>query len=92
MCFEENAKWKKIYLDTNGRGLYGEMRHHPRNRGKINFDFMSYGLRVIGKNVKRPHGGAITGLSGIFWAEVHCWHPRSVCAQFRSDRTSGTGD
>ena len=40
----------------------------------------------------RPHGGAIPGLSRKFGSEVHCWHPRSVCAQFRSDRTSGAGD
>ena len=40
----------------------------------------------------RPHGGAITGLSRKCGAEVHCCHPRSVCAQFRSDRTSGAGD
>ena len=49
-------------------------------------------IKVIGPNVKRPHGGAIPALSRKFEAEVHCWHPRSVCAQFRSDRTSGTGD
>ena len=61
-------------------------------QGKRKFDFMSYGSRVIGQNVKRPHGGAIRGLSGKFRAEVHCWHARSVCAQFQSDRTSGTGD
>ena len=40
----------------------------------------------------RPHGGAILGLSRKCGAEVHCWHPRSVCAQFRSNRTSGAGD
>ena len=60
------------------------------SRGK--YFLISDGSRVIGQNVNRPHGGAITGLSGKFGAEVHCWHPRSVCAQFRSDRTSGAGD
>ena len=40
----------------------------------------------------RPHGGARPGLSRKFEAEVHCWHPRSVCAKFRSNRTSGAGD
>ena len=59
-------------------------------QGKGNFEFMSNGSRVIGPNIKRPHGGAIAGLSGKFGAEVHCWHPRNVCAQFGSDRTSGT--
>ena len=40
-----------------------------------------------------PHdGGAMPGRSRKFVSEVHCWHQRSVCAQFRSDRTSGTGD
>ena len=47
-------------------------------------------INVFFKN--RPHGGAITGLSVKFGAEVHCWHPRNECAQFRTDRTSGTGD
>ena len=61
-------------------------------QGKRNFEFMSNGSRVIEPNIKRPHGGAITALYGKFGAEVHCWHPRNVCAQFRSDRTSGTGD
>ena len=37
VCFEENSKWRKIYLDANGRGLYGEMRHDPRNPGKKEF-------------------------------------------------------
>ena len=49
--------------------------------GKRNFEFMSYGSRVIGRNIKWPHGGAITALSGNFGAEVHGWHPRN-----------GTGD
>ena len=40
----------------------------------------------------RPHGGAIPGLSRKCGSEVHCWHPRSVCAQFHSNRTSGPGD
>ena len=50
---------------------------------------------VMERNVfckNRPHGGAIPGLSRNFEAEVHCWHPRSVCAKFRSNRTSGSGD
>ena len=37
VCFEENSKWRKIYPDANGRGLYGEMRHDPRNPGKKEF-------------------------------------------------------
>ena len=61
-------------------------------QGKRNFEFLSNGSRVIGPNIKRPQGGAIAALSGKCGAEVHCWHPRNVCAQFRSDRTSGTGD
>ena len=65
---------------------------YNRIQGKRNFEFMSYGSRVIGPNIKWPHGGAITALSGKFGAEVHCWHPRNVCAQFGSDRTSGTRD
>ena len=65
---------------------------HPRNPGKRNFEFMSYGSRVIGPNIKWPHGGAITALSGKFGAEVYCWHPRNVRAQSRRDRTSGSGD
>ena len=28
-------------------------------QGKGNFEFMSYGSRVIGANIKWPHGGAI---------------------------------
>ena len=48
MCFEENSKWRKMYLDANG--LYGEMRHEPRNPGykKFRFDdirFESYGAK-----------------------------------------------
>ena len=53
---------------------------------------MSYGSRFIGPNIKLPHGGAITAQSGNFGAEGHCWHPGNVCAQFRSDPTTGTGD
>ena len=45
-----------------GCGLYGEMRHHSRNPGERFFDVMSYGSKVIGSNIKLPHGGAITGL------------------------------
>ena len=40
----------------------------------------------------RPHGGAIPDLSRKCGSEVHCWHPRSVCAEFHSNRTSGAGD
>ena len=53
---------------------------------------MSYGSRVIGQSVKRFHGGVITDLSGEFGAEIHCWHPGSVCAQFGSDRAKDAGD
>ena len=45
---------------------------------------------VFSKN--RPHGGAIPGLCRKCGSEVHCWPPRSVCAKFRSNRTSGAGD
>ena len=38
---------------------------------------MSYGSRVIGPNIKWPHGGAITALSGKgLYGEVH-HHPRN---------------
>ena len=40
-------------------------------QGKRNFEFMSNGSRVIEPNIKRPHGGAISGLSRKFEAEVH---------------------
>ena len=40
----------------------------------------------------RPHGGAITGLSLKFQVEVHCWHSKSICTQFRSNWNSGIGD
>ena len=52
VCFEENSKWRKIYPGANGRGLYGELRHDPRNLGKKDFYFTTYGSRVIGQNVK----------------------------------------
>ena len=39
MCFGENSKWRKIYPDGNGRGLFGEMHHDPRNPGKKEFWF-----------------------------------------------------
>ena len=32
--FFKNSKWWKIYLGANGRGLYGEMPHDPRNPEK----------------------------------------------------------
>ena len=52
VCFEENPKWRKIYPDANGRGLYRELRNDPRNPGKKVFDSTTYGSRVIGQNVK----------------------------------------
>ena len=54
VCFEENSKWRKIYLDANGRGLYREMRHDPRNPGKKEFWF--YDLRFESYGAKRKTG------------------------------------
>ena len=83
--------WVKVEM-LMGVAYMGRCAITQGIHGKRDFDFMSYGSRVIGQNIKWPHGGAITGLSGRFGAEVHHWHPRSVSAQFRSLRTSGTGD
>ena len=58
-------------------------------------DFLTESGGVISKNVffkSRPPGGAITGRSGNFGAEVHPWYPESVCAKFGIDRVNGCGD
>ena len=54
VCFEENSKWRIIYLDANGRGLYGEMRHDPRNPVKNKFWF--YDLWFKSYSAKRKVG------------------------------------
>ena len=54
MCFGENSKWRKIYTGANGRGLYGEMRHGPRNPGKK--DFLIFDLRFKSYKPKRKVG------------------------------------
>ena len=58
-------------------------------------NFWTESRAVISKNVfyKRwPPGGAITGRSVKFGAEVHLWYPKSVCAKFGIDRVNGCGD
>ena len=58
-------------------------------------DFWTKSGAVISKNVfykSRPPGGAITGRSGKFGAEVHLWYPESVCAKFGIDRVNGCRD
>ena len=54
MCFEENSKWRKIYPDGNGSGLYGELQHDPRNAGGKTFLF--YDLRFKRYRLKRKVG------------------------------------
>ena len=51
-------------------------------------DFWTESGAVISKIVFykiRPPGGAITGRSGKFGAEVNCWYPGSICAKFGID-------
>ena len=58
-------------------------------------DFWTESGAVISKNVfykGLPPGGAITGHSGNFGAEVHLWYPESICAKFGIDRVNGCGD
>ena len=62
------------------------MRHGPRNPGIFLFYFMTYGSRVISQNVKQAVIAPPCGRPGNFGAEVHRWHPGSVCAKFGVDR------
>merc|ERR1712082_106641 len=75
MCFGENSKWQNIYIGKNGRGLCRVMCHGPRNPGKNNLDFTTYGSRVIIQTVKRAVIAPPCGRCGNFGAEVHRWHP-----------------
>ena len=65
MCFEGNSKWRKIYREPNGRGLYAKMRHEPRNPGKRSFSFYVLRFESYGAKGKTGHNSATMRPTGV---------------------------
>ena len=90
--------WKPILANRDGICKIGDIHVDHMTIEILCADLCDIWAKFVGvteRNVfckNRPHGGAIPGLSRKCGSEVHCWHPRSVCAQFHSNRTSGPGD
>lgn len=52
MYFSKKSKWRKNFLDANGRGLYQSTWYHPRNTLCKDCLNTPYGSWVISQNVK----------------------------------------
>ena len=90
--------WKAILANQDGIWEIGHIHVGHMTIEILRTDLHDVWIKSVGvrtKNVfsrNRPHGGAITGLSGKFGAEVRPWHPGSVCAEFHTSQGNGAGD